>query len=166
MTIEDKLIKAFRDSQHSYAFVYFNLFSLLHLGDKAFMDNVVNDFEKLHGGEWFIAFHKQFRQCDVFNERIAFVEQVATQDELFERQNILNKRKEYRDNIETFDSNNEDYFLSGKRLFEINNRMRIYQIKENISGHLDSIMHQTISNDTDNICFSIMRSVLIENKYK
>ena len=127
---------------------------------------------KKYPDDWFRQFHKFFRQIDYFDEtNVGIIEPIISAEERKEQSEIKRYRsevrKQHRDlSLEDGQKYSEyekklnervpDYLEKGKRLAHLNWRANIYQYKQSISGHLDSIMWQTISSDKQNNLYNYM----------
>lgn len=158
-TIEEKFVEQLRESD---TWIYYNLFSILLLTNPDFLQHVVEEF-KNHPDDWFRVFHKSFRQWDVFNsDKLRIVKPAISDKEIAYRKELGTFRRDYR-NSDNFDENNEEYVKKGKALFALNYKLHTLKIaidEGEIGGHLDSILWQTISNDSKGVLYEFMDKFL------
>lgn len=146
-SVEEKFINELRKSRHVELFKFYNLFSILWLGEKNFMTKII-DLYKEYPNDWFAFYHKTFRQCDVFSDNLSFVKSTITDEELKELNQILLKRSKIRRELSDNDALTDDTYNSlGVRLKELNIKRRQLEVVNTISGHLDSLMHIAINED-------------------
>lgn len=174
MVNEDKLEKKFIDGLRSGRhdlFIFYNLFSILFECDRDFLSRVVDSYKAEYEknlpdderGWWFTEFHKGFRQCDVYSD-IAHRTPIITEEELAERSSILSKRTEMRKDPD-FKEDSEEYVKLGNRLKALNLKNQTYDFVS-VTGHLDSIMWQSIRRDDDGSLYLYMDEFLMENVIK
>lgn len=164
-TIEEIFLDALRkkSDKEPKLFIYWNLFSILHLGDPDFLEHIVMEYQQApEDSWWFINFHRALRQCDYFSDSLCMNRSTITKDESSRRNEILLRRARIRREAD-FDENDKEteYYSLGIELGQLNRKNTTYE-RTSISGHLDSILYQCISNGNDEL-FNFMREFLAKN---
>ena len=168
-TIEEKFIDELRkkSDRNPKLFIYWNLFSILHLGDSDFLEHIVDEYKQApEDSWWFINFHKALRQCDYFSDSLCLAESKITKEEtqrvnavLLHRSRI---RREYEKNgINESEIKNDEYINLGLELRSLRTKQNSYE-RTSISGHLDSILYECVRNGNDEL-FNFMGDFLKEN---
>jgi hypothetical protein len=165
-TLEEKFLDTLRkksDDKEPKLFIYWNLFSILHLGDPNFLEYIVIEYKQAPDDNWwFINFHKALRQCDYFSDSLCMTKSIITEGENKRRNEILSRRAKIRREADFDEENKEtEYYSLGIELGQLNKKHTTYN-RESISGHLDSILHQCIRNGNDEL-FNFMRDFFKEN---
>ena len=166
ITLEEKFLDSLRkraDDKKPKLFIYWNLFSILHLGDPNFLEHIVDEYKQAPDDNWwFINFHKALRQCDYFSDSLCMAKPIITDEENKRRNEILSKRAKIRRELDFDEGSKEtEYYSLGSELGQLNRKHTTYN-RESISGHLDSILHQCIRNGDDEL-FNFMGDFFKEN---
>jgi hypothetical protein len=164
-TLEEKFLDSLRKKSDNEPklFIYWNLFSILHLGDPDFLEYIVTEYQQApEDSWWFINFHKALRQCDYFSDSLCMANSIITDEENKRRNEILSIRAKIRREAD-FDVNNREteYYSLGVELSQLNRKNTTYE-RTSISGHLDSILYQCIKNGNDEL-FNFMGKFLAKN---
>jgi hypothetical protein len=164
-TLEEKFLDSLRKKSDNEPklFIYWNLFSILHLGDPDFLEYIVTEYQQAPDDSWwFINFHKALRQCDYFSASLCMTNSIITDEENKRRNEILSIRAKIRREAD-FDVNNREteYYSLGVELSQLNRKNTTYE-RTSISGHLDSILYQCIKNGNDEL-FNFMWKFLAKN---
>jgi len=166
-TLEEKFLSDLRGSRDPKLFIYWNLFSILHLGDPKFLDYMVEEYKKEPSeGWWFLGFHKALRQCDYFSSSLCLSESKISPDESKRLNAVLLQRSRIRgehnkNGINESEILNEEYIQLGLELKSLKSKQNIHE-RTSISGHLDSILYECISNGGDEL-FNFMSDFLKMN---
>ena len=164
-TLEEKFLDSLRkkSDKKPKLFIYWNLFSVLHLGDPDFLEYIVTEYKQApEDSWWFVNFHKALRQCDYFGDSLCMTNSVITDEENKRRNEILSLRAKIRRTAEfDVESKETEYYSLGLELGVLNRKNTTYN-RTSISGHLDSILYQCISNGNDEL-FDFMGEFLKEN---
>lgn len=155
--ITEEFVRGLKTNQKSDTHIYFNLFSILQQTNPNFLDYIIDDYEN-YPHDWFRQFHKSLRIGDYFNdEKIGLIDRNINKEEIIERKEAIAWRMEY-SKKHSANYTNDDYKIdsvyqkSTVRLRELNNKYNSYIKHEaNITGHLDSILYETISNGDDRL---------------
>jgi hypothetical protein len=164
-TLEEKFLDSLRKKSDNEPklFIYWNLFSILHLGDPDFLEYIVTEYQQAPDDSWwFINFHKALRQCDYFSDSLCMTNSIITDEENKRKNEILSIRAKIRREAD-FDVNNREteYYSLGVELSQLNRKNTTYE-RTSISGHLDSILYQCIKNGNDEL-FNFMWKFLAKN---
>jgi hypothetical protein len=175
MNLEMNFVEGLRRREYPYnpnadLHIFYNLFSIYSFSYPNFLEEVIENF-KQYPDDWFRLFHKSLRVADVFQpDRVALVTPYITDAEKNKRWELINELKKMRKENEELIKPYEDKYnaneikYSGLRegyykipnyretemeLRKLNTKMSLYRLDESnrISGHLDSIFWQAISND-------------------
>lgn len=169
-TTEEKFIDELRkkSDREPKLFIYWNLFSILHLGDPDFLEHIVDEYKQSpEDNWWFINFHKALRQCDYFSDSLCLSKSGITNDEARRINQILTLRSRIRSRIRR-ENDTDEINVTDPEYIKLGEELRILKTKQHthertsIAGHLDSILHECISNGNDEL-FNFMREFLKEN---
>jgi hypothetical protein len=163
-TLEEKFLSDLRGSKDQKLFIYWNLFSILHLGDPDFLEHIVDEYRRApEDSWWFINFHKALRQCDYFSNSLCLSESSITDDEAKRMGQILFLRSRIRreNNMEDTDITDPEYIKLGEELRILRTKQNSHE-RTSIAGHLDSILYECISGGEDEL-FDFMREFLKAN---
>ncbi len=164
-TIEERFLDDLRkkSDKEPKLFIYWNLFSILHLGDPDFLEYIVTEYQQAPDDSWwFINFHKALRQCDYFSDSLCMTNSIITEEEDKRRNEILSIRAKIRREADFDETSREtEYYSLGIELGQLNRKNTTYE-RTSISGHLDSILYQCIKNGNDEL-FNFMRKFLAKN---
>lgn len=166
-TLEEKFLSDLRGSRDSKLFIYWNLFSILHLGDPDFLDHMIEEYKQSQQSPvdnwWFTNFHKALRQCDYFSDSLCLSESSITDADAKRMGQILTLRSRIRreKDIEGIDISDPEYIKLGEELRILRTKQNSHE-RTSIAGHLDSILYECISNGNDEL-FDFMREFLKEN---
>lgn len=166
-TTEEKFLSDLRGSKNEKLFIYWNLFSILHLGDPDFLEHIIDEYKQSSEDSWwFINFHKALRQCDYFSNSLCLAESKITKEETQRLNSVLLQRsrirREYQKNgINESEIENEEYINLGLELRSLKIKQNSHE-RTSIAGHLDSILYECISNGNDEL-FDFMSEFLKEN---
>jgi hypothetical protein len=166
-TIEEKFLSELRKSKNEKLFLYWNIFSILHLGDPDFLEHIIYEYKRApEDSWWFINFHKALRQCDYFSNSLCLAESKITKEETQRLNSVLLQRsrirREYEKNgINESEIENEEYINLGLELRSLKTKQISYE-RTSIAGHLDSILYECIRNSKDEL-FRYMEEFLKEN---
>lgn len=164
-TIEERFLDALRKKSDNEPklFIYWNLFSILYLGDPDFLEYIVTEYQQAPDDSWwFINFHKALRQCDYFSDSLCMTNPIITDEENKRRNEILSTRAKIRREADFDETNREtEYYSLGIELGQLNRKNTTYE-RTSISGHLDSILYQCIKNGNDEL-FNFMQKFLAKN---
>ena len=162
--LTEKFVLGLRRNQISDTFIYYNIFSILQHTNPEFLQEPMENYEK-HPDDWFRLFHKSIRQYDYFNsDFVGLIKRNITEEELEFRSKLQKLRREFRKSNPDEYKNDELYISYGKKLFALNYKMNTYiRQEENISGHLDSILYELISNGKDEL-YQYMNKFFKDNK--
>lgn len=166
-TTEEKFLSDLRGSKNEKLFIYWNLFSILHLGDPDFLEQIVTEYKRApEDSWWFIYFRKALRQCDYFSNSLCLAESKITKEETQRLNTVLLQRsrirREYEKNgINESEIRNDEYINLGLELRALKLKQSSYE-RTSIAGHLDSILYECISNGKDEL-FDFMSGFLREN---
>lgn len=160
-TTEEKFLSDLRGSKNEKLFIYWNLFSILHLGDPDFLEHIIDEYKQSpEDSWWFINFHKALRQCDYFSDSLCLSESKITSEEAKRMNQVLFLRSRIRraSDINEVDVDNPEYIKLGDELKILRTKQNSHE-RTSIAGHLDSILYECISNGNDEL-FDFMREFL------
>jgi len=165
-TIEEKFIDSLRkkSDRDPKLFIYWNLFSILHLGDPDFLEHIIDEYKQApEDSWWFINFHRALRQCDYFSDSLCLSESKMSKDEAKRMNQVLILRSRIRraNDINEVDADNPEYIKLGEELKILRTKQNSHE-RTSIAGHLDSILYECISNGNDEL-FDFMSEFLKEN---
>ena len=104
-TTEEKFLSDLRGSKNEKLFIYWTLFSILHLGDPHFLEQIVTEYKRApEDSWWFIYFHKALRQCDYFSNSLCLAESKINKEETQRLNTVLLQRSRIRREYELMPS--------------------------------------------------------------
>lgn len=154
--LTEKFVDGLRENK---TWSYWNMFSIMQNSNPDFLEYIIRDYKK-DPEDFFRVFHKSLRQVDFF-ENCAVIEPRISKSEMELRSKALrycmkHRRDENGHPYEDYDKKDPTYVKYQELIPKLNTKLRTYNIKEDICGHLDSVLYSLISEDNQGLLYQYM----------